>query len=428
MSRFPLSRRGLLQGAGAALALPWLERFAPRCSPPGGPVRMAILVAPNGMLPSAWRPQARDGGGWTPSFTLEPLGPRIADVTVLTGLANRNSFDGDGHYAKVAPLLTGQRIRRTGGNDLWNGVSMDQVAAQALGRATRLPSLELGCDPIYPVEDMGYSTVYGGHIAWHRPDRPMTKQIVPQQVFDRLFRASALAADPARPSVLDVVKADADRLRAQLGRADQEQLAAYLESVRALELRVAAASRSGAAPLDPGQAPPAGVPKDYATHVGLMLDLIALAFATDSTRIVTFLMANEVSGRDFGFLDGCAGNFHDFSHHENDAKKQEAYRRINRWHVQQYAGLLDRLAAVREGDATLLDRSMIVLAAAMSDGNAHSPHDLPVLLAGRAGGSLRQGRWLALPKDTPLCGLWLSMLRRFGVEADRFGDAGGAVL
>jgi hypothetical protein len=428
MNRSPLDRRGFLRGTGAALALPWLERFAPRRQPPGGPVRMAFLVAPNGMLPSAWRPQAGADGSWTPSFTLAPLAHRLADVTVLTGLANRNSFDGDGHYAKVAPLLTGQKIRRTGGADLWNGVSVDQVAAQALGHATRLPSLELGCDPIYPVEDMGYSTVYGGHIAWHRPDRPMTKQIVPQQVFDRLSRSSALAADPTRRSVLDVVKADADRLNKQLGRADQQQLAAYLESVRALELRLAAIARRAPPSIDGANAPPPGVPSDYATHVALMLDLIALAFATDSTRIATFLMANEVSGRDFGFVDGCAGNFHDFSHHENDAKKQEAYRRINRWHVQQYAGLLDRLAAMREGDATLLDRSMIVFACAMSDGNAHSPHDLPVLLAGRAGGGLRQGRWLDLPKHTPLCGLWLAMLRRFGVVADRFGDAERAVL
>jgi hypothetical protein len=427
MNPTQVSRRHFLRGSGALLALPWLERFAGRRAV-AGPVRMAILVTPNGMLPSAWRPRPGDDGGWEPSFTLAPLAARRGDVSVLTGLANRQSFAGDGHYAKVAPLLTGQQIRRTGGRDLWNGVSMDQVAAAALGGATRLPSLELGCDPIYPVEDMGYSTVYGGHIAWHHPDRPMTKQIVPQQVFDRLFRASALIDDPVRRSVLDVVKDDAARLHRQLGRADQQQLDAYLESVRALELRIAAVAGNAAPSVAATAAPPPGVPADYATHVALMHELIVLAFATDSTRIVTFLLANEVSGRDFGFVDGCAGNFHEFSHHENDPKKQEAYRRINRWHVQQYADLLDRLAARREGDATLLDRSMIVLAAAMSDGNAHSPHDLPVLLAGRGDGSLTPGRLLASPKDTPLCGLWLGMLQKFGVAVERFGDAERALI
>lgn len=422
-----LTRRTLLRGAGATLALPWLEACAaPRAGarPEPPPVRMAILVMPNGALPSAWKPKSDGAGGWTPSFALEPLAPWRERVSVLTGLANRQSFDGDGHYAKVAPLLTGQKIRRTGGRDLWNGVSMDQLAAQQLGARTMLPSLELGCDPIYPVEDMGYSTVYGGTIAWSAPDRPCPKQIVPQRVFDRLFRSQALAADPSRPSVLDVVKADADRLARRLGRRDQDKLVEYLDSVRALERRIAAAatSSSAAGAVAGASAPPDGVPDDYPTHLSLMFDLIALAFATDSTRIVTFLLANEVSGRNFAFVDGCAGSFHEFSHHEGKAEKQEPYRRINRWHVEQFAQLLRRLDAPAEGGRTLLDQSMVVLASAMSDGNAHSPHDLPVLLAG-GGGTLPQGRLLASPKDTPLCSLWLAMLQRFGVAASRFGDA-----
>ena len=423
-----LTRRTLLRGAGAALALPWLEACAaPRvgAKPEPPPVRMAILVMPNGALPSAWKPKSDGAGGWLPSFALEPLASWRERVSVLTGLANRQSFDGDGHYAKVAPLLTGQKIRRTGGRDLWNGVSMDQLAAQQLGARTMLPSLELGCDPIYPVEDMGYSTVYGGTIAWSAPDRPCPKQIVPQRVFDRLFRSQTLAADPSRPSVLDVVKADADRLARRLGRRDQDKLAEYLDAVRALERRIAAVaatpSRSGA--VAEAKAPPDGVPEDYATHLSLMFDLIALAFATDSTRIVTFLLANEVSGRNFAFVDGCAGSFHEFSHHEGKAEKQEPYRKINRWHVEQFAQLLQRLHVPAEGGRTLLDQSMVVLASAMSDGNAHSPHDLPVLLAGGGGGTLPQGRLLASPKDTPLCSLWLAMLQRFGVAATRFGDA-----
>ncbi len=420
-----IGRRGFLRGVSATMALPWLEAFHERLpralrTPP---VRMAILVMPNGVLPTAWTPTPQLDGGWSPSFALEPLRQRRGDVTVLTGLANRHSFDGDGHYAKVAPLLTGKTIRRTGGRDLHNGISMDQLAAQELGMHTLLPSLELGCDPIYPVEDMGYSTVYGGTIAWSAPDRPVQKQIVPQQVFDRLFRSQALANDPLRQSVLDVVKQDADRLAARLGRRDRDRLTEYQDAVRALERRIAAAATAAPAAVAEDRAPAPGVPADYPTHVGLMLDLIDLAFATDATRIVTFLMANEVSGRDFGFVDGCRGGFHEFSHHENRPEKQEPYRRINRWHVAQFAGLLDRLAARREGDATLLDQSMVVLASAMRDGNAHDPHDLPVLLAGRAGGQLASGSLITSRKDTPLCRLWLAMLQRMGVAADAFGDA-----
>lgn len=417
-----LDRRRFLRGAGAAIALPWLEAFAPgRAVRP--PVRMAILVMPNGVLPSAWTPAADGAGGYAPSFALEPLGALRDRVSVLTGLCNRQSFEGDGHYAKVAPLLTGQRIRRTGGRDLRNGVSMDQLAAQQLGDRTRLPSLELGCDPIYPVEDMGYSTVYGGTIAWSAADRPLTKEIVPQRVFDRLFRAQGLAADPARRSVLDVVKHDADRLQAQLGVRDRDKLAEFLDAVRALERRIDNAARCPGAAIDPANAPPPGLPADYGEHLALMFDLIALAFATDSTRIVTFLMANEVSGRNFAFVDGCAGAFHEFSHHEGKPEKQEPYRRINRWHVAQFAHFLERLDAHRGPEGSLLDHAMVVLASAMSDGNEHSPHDLPVLLAGNAGGSLPQGRLIASPTDTPLCALWLAMLQRFGLEAEEFGDA-----
>ena len=292
-----------------------------------------------------------------------------------------------------------------------------------LFRSTLLPSLELGCDAIHPVEDMGYSTVYGGNISWSAADRPATKEIAPRRVFDRLFRATALALDPARKSVLDIVQHDAQRLAARLGRRDQDKLTEYCESVRALELRIAAAERVPHPVAEGMRPPPQGAPADYPTHVALMLDLIATAFATDATRIVTFLMANEVSGRDFGFVEGCKGSFHEFSHHENKPDKKEPYQRINRWHVAQYATLLDRLASLREGDESLLDASMVVLAAAMRDGNAHDPHDLPILLGGGARAAAPQGKLLAAQRDTPVCNLWLAMLQKFGVATEQFGDS-----
>ncbi|MCK5944773.1 MAG: DUF1552 domain-containing protein, partial [Planctomycetes bacterium] len=356
-----LGRRAFLRGAGVSFALPWLESLAAKLPAPlrAPPHRLCIVVTPNGMLPSAWHPAAPAEGApaesapsdptapaWMPSFTLAPLLRHRDRLGVFTGLANRGSFSGDGHYAKVAPLLTGKKIRRTGGRDLRNGVSVDQVAARALGARTLLPSLELGCDPIYPVEDMGYSTVYGGHIAWSAPDRPVLKEIVPRQAFDRLFRSQRLAADDARGSVLDAVRRDSKRLASRLAGADRRKLEEYEESVRSLELRIEhAASVADVDALATATAPDAGRPKDYPTHVELMLDLIALAFRSDATRIATFLTANEVSGRRFDWIEGCGGNFHEYSHHQGKPEKQEPYRKINRWHVERFAGLLDRLAA-----------------------------------------------------------------------------------
>ena len=423
-----IARRALLRGAGVTMALPWFETLAARLPKPfrEPPRRLCFIVTPNGMLPSAWHPPADAAQDADPqraalsSFTLRPLMAHRQRLGVFTGLANRQSFTGDGHYAKVAPLLTGCKIRRTGGRDLRNGVSCDQVAARQLGRTTLLPSMELGCDPVYPVEDMGYSTVYGGHIAWSSADRPVLKEIAPRQAFARLFRSRRLLLDETRDSVLDAVRRDSKRLAARLSAADRRKLDEYEDAVRALEQRIERARHDDAERV--GGSPPLpadGRPKHYPTHVALMLDVIALAFRSDATRVVTFLTGNEVSGRNFEFLDGCAGNFHGFSHHEGKPEKQEPYRRINRWHVEQFAGLLDRLAAIEEGGETVLDRSSVVLAAAMSDGNAHSPHDLPIVVAG---GGLPTGR-IVSPPDTPLCRLWLSLLRRAGVSVTAFGDA-----
>lgn len=443
-----IGRRSFLRGAGVTFALPWLESLAARLPAPlrAPPRRLCVVVTPNGMLPSAWHPEPPEpprpagpqadgvaavapqpkaprppaGPAWMPSFTLKPLLRHADRLGVFTGLANRGSFRGDGHYAKVAPLLTGAEIRRTGGRELRNGVSFDQVLAAELGRRTLLPSMELGCDPIYPIEDMGYSTVYGGHISWSAPDRPVLKEIVPKQAFDRLFRSRRLAADDARGSVLDAVRRDSKRLAVRLSTADRRKLEEYEDAVRALERRIEqAASVADVAALDAARSPEAGRPEHYPTHVELMFDLIALAFRSDATRIVTFLMANEVSGRSFDWIDGCRGSFHGYSHHQGKADKQDAYRKINRWHVERFAGLLDRLAAIEEGEGDALQNATVVLAAALSDGDRHSPHDLPVVVAG---GGVPTGR-IVSPQDTPLCRLWLSAMHRMGVEAGTFGDA-----
>ncbi|MBM4014407.1 MAG: DUF1552 domain-containing protein [Planctomycetes bacterium] len=440
------NRRAFLRGAGACVALPWLESLAHAAArlggrphhaatpPPDGaaaarPNRLVVLYMANGVWPPAWDP-VDDGPGWTLSPTLAPLEPVRDDVLVLSGLENQNSSDGDGHYAKTAPFLTGARIRRTGGRDLLNGVSMDQVAAHAQRGATPLPSLELGCEPVRPVEDMGYSTVYGGHISWRSATTPCTKEIVPRHVFDRLFRAGERRDGVRERSVLDVVRGDAQRLSARLGGGDRAKLGEYLDAVRELERRIDRVA-APAAPVA-GVVPPPGLPADHPTHVALMLDLIALALQSDATRVVTFMFGNAVSGVNMGFLPGVRGGHHELSHHEDQPEKTAQYQKINQWHVLQFTAFLQRLAAREEGGARLLDHCLVLFGSALKDGNRHESRNLPLLLGGRGAGNgfapLASGRHLRSPAGTPLCNLHASLLHRMGSAALAFGDGSGLLL
>lgn len=448
-----VSRRTLLRGVGAAMALPWLEAMSVRGVAPGpgpgsGPVRTAVLYMPNGVNPLAWTPSG-EGRDFQLSPILQPLEPFRDEVLVLTELWNAAANTGDGHYVKTAGFLTGTTITRTTGEDLRSGaVSLDQLAAQRIGNLTLLPSLELGLEPVTTGVDtnVGYTRLYGSHISWSTPTTPVAKEINPRLAFNRLFRGGAgrRAGRPTDGSVLDLVRDDARRLEQRLGRTDQAKLQEYLEAVRAVERRIEfdARRQRGEVQEDPlarqavealgaridAYDDPAQVSErrgDPTEHVRLMLDLVALAFWTDCTRIATFMFGNAVSGRNFSFLDGVKGGHHEISHHENRPEKMEQYRRINVWHLEQYAYLLGRLRSIREGQGTLLDRSMILLGAGMRDGNAHNPMNLPVVLAGRGGGTLATGRHLVCPKKTPLCNLYLSMLHRMGVAVKAFGDSTG---
>lgn len=437
MNGAPFTRRALLRGVGATVALPWLESLARAvtpaarsfgAAPAAPPTRLAILYMPNGVLSSAWTPVGT-GREFTLSPTLEPLAPVKSEVLVLSGLRNANSREGDGHYAKTAPFLTGAKIRRTGGRDLENGVSMDQVAAANAAGATLLASLELGTEPVRTVEDMGYSTVYGGAISWRTPTTPNTKEIVPRLAFDRLFRSSRLRDSACEQSVLDVVSDDARRLARDVSRDDRRKLEEYLDSVRDLERRIAACSSDAerSTVLDGAARPAEGRPASHEEHVRLMLDLVVLAFQADVTRVASFMFGNAVSGMDMSFLDDVKGGHHEISHHENRPEKTIPYQKINRWHVGELSRFVQKLAAIRDGDGTLLDHSMVVFGCAMRDGNAHDPNDLPIVVAGR-GGALPTGRHLAFPNPTPLCSLWLALLQRMGVDSESFGDSCGPLF
>jgi hypothetical protein len=357
---------------------------------------------------------------------------------------------GDGHYVKTAAFLTGTTITRTTGSDLRCGaVSMDQVAAGRIGNLTPLPSLELGIEPVTTGVDtnVGYTRLYGAHISWNTATTPLAKEINPQLAFDRLFRSSSNSAQRAVPdrSVVDLVMEDAKRLQHRVGKADQQKLNEYLEAVRSVERRIEFDARRKTLeytedPLvrieieklggriksfyaDPAQASERS--GDHSEHVRLMLDIMVLAFWSDSTRISTFMFGNAVSNKNFSFLEGVKGAHHEMSHHENKEDKLEQYKRINTWHVAQTAYMLEKMDSIPEGEGTLLDNSMVLFGAGMRDGNAHNPHDLPVLLAGRAGGTLASGRHLVYPKNTPLCNLYQSMLRRMGTPVERFSDSTG---
>lgn len=455
-----ISRRAALKGIGATLALPLFESLIPLRARAAEvaelPVRMAVLYMANGVNAKGWAPQGA-GRDFELSPTMQPLAGLKDDILSISDLWNRASDTGDGHYVKTGGFLTSTTITRTTGEALnSNGISMDQLAAKKVGNYTPLPSLEFGLEPpatgVDPI--VGYTQLYGAHVSWSSPTSPLAKEINPRLAFDRIFRrkakttreAAELAATRNR-SVLDLVSEDTNRLQKKLGSADQAKLDEYLESVRAVERRIEweAKHHQDTAMSDPlaraeiealdgrinAYADPARVSErkgNHTEHTRLMLDLMALAFWTDSTRISTFMFGNAVSGRSFGFLGEGFGNHHETSHHEGKAEKLANYQRINQWHVEQYAYFLEKLKSIKEGEGTLLDRSMIVFGAGMRDGNAHSPHDLPLLVGGRGGGTIATGRHVAYEKDTPLANLWQSMLKRVGAPVERFADSTGELV
>ena len=432
---FPLSRRTLLRGAGAALALPWLEAMA-RGSKMVAPVRFAALYMPNGVHPEHWTPTAV-GRDFVLPATLEPLQPVRDRLLVLSQLWNAAAKGGDGHYVKVAGFLTCTTIAKTLGVDLnANGTSVDQVMAQRAGKDTPFPSLELGIHPVTTGVDknVGYTRVYGSHIAWGSPTNPLAKETNPRAVYERLFRAAQPVGRASRGSksagdklLLDSVLEDARALRGQLGAADRQRVDEYLSVMRSLEERV---ERTGAAkskwkprvPIDPRREPK-DAPDPYPEHVELMLDMMALAFETDSTRVATFLFSNEVSNQNFSFVEGVKSGHHEVSHHQKDAEKLRQYQLINRWHVAQYARLLEKLAARKEGDRTVLDNAMVLFGSGIRDGDKHDPHNLPLLVAGSGGGRLATGQHLQFGPDTPLANLYVALLEAFGTPVERFADS-----
>jgi hypothetical protein len=368
------------------------------------------------------------------------------ELLIFSKLDKKFSHQGDGHYAKTANYLTGLPVRKTPGKDISvGGISIDQYAAQHIGHLTPLPSMELGTDPVVSGIDsnVGYTRLYGCYISWRSPSTPVYKEIDPRLAYERLFGvikagkrgpggASGVKAADDR-ALLDLVLDDANSLRNKLGRDDQYKLDEYLDSVRDVETRLDFFSKADPREWKPSTEPedlaaPKGAPGDHQEHVRLMLDLMTLAFWTDSTRVSSFMFANDVSGKNFGKLvPGTEGSHHEFSHHQDKPEKYEPYSKINRWHTEQMAYFLGKLKSIKEGESTLLDNSMILFGSSMSDGNRHDPSNLPIVLAGRGGGKIKTGRHIESEKNTPLCNLYVSMLERMGTPVESFGDSTGAI-
>lgn len=448
-----LSRRRWLRNVGIGMTVPALESLLPRgllaagtgetsrlaaTTSTGAPLRTAFLYFPNGAIPSAWWPAA-EGEDFPLSPTLEPLAPVKHRIQVLGGLADNSANsggEGGGDHARAnGTFLTGVRIKKTNGADFRAGTSVDQMMARQIGLLTPFRSLELSCDTILNIGgcDTDYACVYQHNLAWSSPTTPLTPEINPRLLFERLFgagspseRAGNLAIrQQQKRSILDFLQSDREALAREISGRDWQKLDEYFSSVRDIEQRIQAAEQSRAGRPQPQDDAPDGIPQSYQDYVRLMYDMLVLAFQTDSTRVATFMIAGDGSNRDFSEI-GINDGHHNLTHHGNKADWIELVTRIDRWYAEQLAYFLQKMEATKDIDGnSLLHNSQILYGSGNADGNRHTHANLPVLLAGNAGGALNPGRYTR-HNDVPLCNLYLSMMDRVAENTHlRFGDSTG---
>lgn len=432
-----LARRTFLRGMGAAIALPVLDAMTPAFAASvssNTPRRMAFVYVPNGIIMKDWTPAAT-GADFEFSRILKPLEPYRRQLMVLSGLTHntgRALGDGPGDHARAAAsFLTGVHPKKTAGADIHSGISVDQIAAQRIGNATRLASLELGCEDGRLVGncDSGYSCAYSNSISWRTTATPMPPEVNPRAAFERLFGdvSETPAARAKRllynKSILDFVTEDTERLKGDLGRTDRRKLDEYLDAVREIERRIEMAERDSKQ-FTPSMEKPTGVPVEFADHVKLMFDLMTLAFQADVTRISTFMICREGSTRTYREI-GVNDAHHPLTHHRNNPEWIEKVAKINCFHLEQFAYFVDKLKSTPDGDGALLDRVMVVYGSGLADGNQHTHNDLPVLLAGAGNGALRPGRHVQYPKETPMTNLYVAMLDHMGITPEHIGDSTG---
>lgn len=444
ITRKALSRRTLLRGFGTSIALPFLDGMVPALAAPNRAgakpaVRMAFLYVPNGIIMKDWTPK-NDGKGYELSKTLQPLAPHRERMLVLSGLDQYNGQalgDGAGDHARAgASWLTGVHPKKTQGADILAGISADQVAARELGKATTLPSLELGLEDNRMAGncDSGYSCAYSNTVSWKSPTMPLPPEINPRAVFERLFGDGettdpVVRAQMARQdrSILDFVRADAARLGSGLGTGDKRKLGEYLDAVREIEVRIQKIEKQDPnAVALPTLERPGGIPPTFEEHVNLMFDLMTIAFQADLTRVITLMIGREGGNRTYRNI-GVPDAHHGLSHHFNDSTKVDKLQKIDQHHVAQLASFLQKLHTTKEGDGTLLDNCMVMYGSSLSDGNRHEHLNLPAVLAGGGGGRIKGGRHIQYKKGTPMTNLFMTMLDTAGVQPEKIGDSTGKV-
>jgi hypothetical protein len=439
ITRKALPRRTFLKGVGTAVALPFLDAMMPafaaaQTTRAARPVRMAFVYVPNGIDMRHWNPSYEGELGKLPQ-TLVPMEPFRKDITLLGNLTHntgRALLDGAGDHGRCSgSYLTGVQVKKTL-VDIKASVSCDQLVANAIGKQTRFPSLEVGLEDARQAGDCdsGYSCAYTNNLAWRNETQPLPPILDPRSLFDRLFGEDAALSPAARAeknkyrrSILDFITEDTQSLQKNLGPSDKRKLDQYLGSIRDIELQIEKAAMDNVQ-VDPQMEKPYGIPQDFAEHFKLMTDMITVAFQADLTRVVTFLVTREGTSRSYREI-GISDGHHPLTHHRNQIELMDKVAKINLYHVQQFATWVETLKNTQEPGGSILDNSMIVYGAGLSDGNAHLHHDLPTMIAGRGGDFIKPGKRILFRKETPMCNLFLTMMDRMGLPMEQFGDSTG---
>jgi hypothetical protein len=443
LTRKSIPRRAFLKGVGAAVGLPLLDAMIPAAAKAAQtssltkpPLRMAFAYVPNGIDMRYWNPNYEGLLEELPR-TLKPLEPFKQDITLLGNLTHntgRALLDGAGDHGRCSgSYLTGVQVKKTV-VDIKASVSCDQLVANEIGGQTRLPSLEVGLEDARQAGDCdsGYSCAYTNNLAWRNATQPLPPILDPRTLFDRLFGEDAALSAEARAeknryrrSILDFITEDTQALQRNLGATDRRKLEEYLGSIRDIERQIEKAENDNAV-IDPRMEKPYGIPQDFAEHFKLMTDMITVAFQADLTRVVTFLVTREGTSRAYREI-GISDGHHPLTHHRNQIELMDKVAEINLYHVQQFAKWLEALKSSKEQSGSILDNSMIVYGAGLADGNSHTHHDLPTLIAGRGGNAIKPGRCIVYRKETPMCNLFLTMMDTMGCHHEQFGDSTGRV-
>jgi hypothetical protein len=432
-----LPRRTILKGLGVTFALPLLDAMLPAltaaAATPASPQklrRLGYVYMPMGCDISRWTPAGDSLDELSP--TLSPLAPVREHVSILSNLELRNAYPGT-HATSNCSFLSAAKAKRTESADYYLGTTADQIAAQQIGQATQLPSLELAMDLLSTVGqcDNGYACVYQNNLSWSSPTTPLPAEAHPRLVFESLFGDGGSAEDRraalrAKASLLDAVGEEITRLQNTLGATDRVRVSEYLEAIREVERRIQLAEYSVAEHPLPDLDRPVGVPAEYAEHARLMFDLQILALQGDITRVITFQLARETSNRTYREI-GVTDPHHPLTHHGNDPEKIAKVAVINQFHVSLFAEFLAKMAATPEGDGSLLDHSLYLYGSGMGNPNLHDHQNLPIIVAGGAAGRMRGGRHLKFEKPTPLANLHLTLLNKVGVDVESFADSQGHV-